>query len=479
MVTLLIDWLLRLVQRRMNGLASRRTLARVARRAWLPRSEKIPESETEFGAGLLHHLQEKRLRSTIRFAAKNSPYYRELFETHRMRPADVRSVSDLRQLPVTDSEAMNDWRKFLAVPQEQLLVVAGSAGTGPTRKTVAFTAADWNQVCTARAVAIGMLIGSRRAPGVAKTTGDGDRAAGKGALMILPPASAGWVDSRLFRDALARTGVPLFEAGTDAPEEAVRLLVEFTPALLIGTPHSLDILTRCAADVGFAYRPSAIISLADALSTAVLSRLNVHWDSAVVACYGSAELGGAQSVAFSSCRGTHLNALDLIVEILDPETGDPAALGDLVVTTLLRRAMPLIRYRTGDTARWVQHECRLPFPSLEILGSRTGVLFRNRTIGARELSECIAGVPGTSGRLLWRYENAASGGGSSVAIERAGYGPGSATDENEILVQLRRAIESALPPGTSAALRGDRLAISVCDDLPGQIRNVRIEDHST
>ncbi len=476
MVTLLIDRLLRLAQRRMTGSASRRALAWAARTAWSPRSEEISESETEYGAGLLHHLQEKRLRSTIRFAATNSPYYRELFETHHMRPGDVRSAFDLRDLPVTDSEALNDWRRFLAVPEEKLLVVAGSAGSGSTRKTVAFTAADWNQVCTARAVATGMLLGGRGAV-VGKTTGRHGRAAGKGALLILPPGSSGWVESRAVRDSLASIDFPVFEASSDEPEEAVRRLLEFTPALLIGTPHSLDTLTRCAADVGFAYRPSAIVTLADALSSAVLARLTGHWDTAVVPCYGTAELGGAQSVAFPSCRGIHVNALDLVVEIIDPETGGPAPLGDLVVTTLLRQAMPLIRYRTGDTARWVQHNCRLPFPSLEIVGDRAGIDFQNCRIGARELSECVAGVPGTTGRLLCRYENAASGGGIRLEIERAAYGPGSETDENEILVRVRSAVENALPPAIASGPRGRNLAISLCDDLPGQIRNVRIEDH--
>ncbi len=459
MVTFLIDRLLRYLQRGRGAFRAAGNLARAARRAWAPRGV-VQESETDFGAGLLHHLREKRLRSSIKYAAAESPYYSELFDRGGIRTGEIRSIGDLSALPMTDNRELLEWRRFLSVPESEVAVTAVSAGTTGMPKTVAFSAADWNQICASRAAGIQAVIGKRR----------------QAALLVLPSGAEMWADRRATVDALERLEFQTFEASVERVEEGVRWLVDFSPALMTGTPYALELLTACAADVGFAYRPSAILTFGDAPGARRIARLREYWQAPVVAAYGAAELGGAQTIAFPECRGTHLNELDFIFEVVDPDTGEPAHMGELVVTTLLRQAMPLVRYRTGDLARRLSHDCRLPFGNYEILDDGVSIAFNGLQIGARELSERFGGMSGLSGRFCWRYRGEEEGGGAVLEVERSGYLADAENSDEEVLGKVSGELRAVLPALLASSSDAGQIELLLAEQLHGQIRDVRIED---
>ncbi|WP_455383047.1 phenylacetate--CoA ligase family protein [Salinispira pacifica] len=461
MVTFLIDRILRLLQRRSSSTGAAGRLVRFARAAWR-REGEVEESDADFGAGLLYHLVARRLRGAIRYAARNSAYYGDLFEQRNIRYGEVRSPADLADLPITDVGALSDWRRMLAVPEEEVAVTVLSAGTAGPARTVAFTVEDWNQVCAARAAALGLLL----------PRGRSSLRRGLGALVMMPAGSEMWAERRAVSDALRRLGAQLFEGTTDQPEEAVRWLVDFEPDLIVGTPFALDTLTWCAAEVGFSYRPTALTTVGDAAGPIVTSRILAHWGVKPTPAYGTAETGGAQTLMLPGCRGVHLNDLDFVFEIVDTETGEPAAAGDLLVTTLLRRAMPLVRYRTGDRARRVQHSCRLPFSNVQLLGDGREIEWHGARVPVRELSETLLSIDGLSGRFLFRYpigEDAAE-----LVAERAVCGPGAGQTDDEIVRLLETAIRRALPP--SAPDAAPSLELTVTERLSGQIRYARIDD---
>jgi phenylacetate-coenzyme A ligase PaaK-like adenylate-forming protein len=91
-------------------------------------------------------------------------------------------------------------------------------------------------------------------------------------------------------------------------------------------------------------------------------RLSIEraWHCEVAEHYGMTEMGLGGAMACETRIGYHPREADLFFEIIDPETGHPAqhgAYGEVVFTTLTRRAMPLIRYRTGDFSRWIPGSC--------------------------------------------------------------------------------------------------------------------------
>ncbi len=90
------------------------------------------------------------------------------------------------------------------------------------------------------------------------------------------------------------------------------------------------------------------------------SAMEASWGCRVLDHWGMTETCFGGGVECLSRCGYHLRELDLFIEILSPLTGMPVPegeLGEIVVTTLRREAMPLIRYRTGDAARWLEGPC--------------------------------------------------------------------------------------------------------------------------
>lgn len=105
--------------------------------------------------------------------------------------------------------------------------------------------------------------------------------------------------------------------------------------------------------------PKAILLTADHVPHAIKTAVEAAWGCPVYNHYGMTEmgLGGAECAAR---RGYHLRETDLYVEIVDPHSGQPVAegeSGEVVFTTLTRRGMPLIRYRTGDLSRFLPGAC--------------------------------------------------------------------------------------------------------------------------
>ena len=94
---------------------------------------------------------------------------------------------------------------------------------------------------------------------------------------------------------------------------------------------------------------------------AIVKGLQEIWDCAVYNHYGTTEMGLGGGVECAARRGYHLREADLYFEIIDPLTGgileDERRYGEIVVTTLTRHGMPLIRYRTGDRSRFIPGNC--------------------------------------------------------------------------------------------------------------------------
>jgi phenylacetate-CoA ligase len=128
--------------------------------------------------------------------------------------------------------------------------------------------------------------------------------------------------------------------------------------------------------------------------------LTEYWQAEVYDSYGTTELGGGQSLSFPGCTGFHLNDLHVITEIVDPQTGKPADEGEMVFTTLMREAMPLIRYRSGDRARWIDCPCKLPFRSIEIMGRTDDMIVAgDMNLYGNIIADAIGRVDGANGRI--------------------------------------------------------------------------------
>jgi phenylacetate-coenzyme A ligase PaaK-like adenylate-forming protein len=103
-----------------------------------------------------------------------------------------------------------------------------------------------------------------------------------------------------------------------------------------------------------------VLLTTDHVPHAIVRELQHRWGCEVYNHYGMTEMGFGGGVECAAHFGYHMRELDLYFEIIDPHTGDPlpeGATGEVVFTTLTRRGMPLIRYRTGDFSRFLPQRC--------------------------------------------------------------------------------------------------------------------------
>jgi phenylacetate-CoA ligase len=311
----------------------------------------------------LRHLQEARLARLLEHAWARCPFYRRRFDRAGVRPGDIRSLEDLRALPVLEKRDI----------QEQ----------GEAMVALDWPAADLirNQTGGSTGTPITFYLGHDRKQSRAAATlrhnrwagwDVGDRAAVIwGAPRDRPPAG---LRSSL-RGALLRE--PLW-LDTGSLSEATlhsfhRALFHYRPKIVLAYARSAVLFARFVVGQRLRpYRPLSLITSAEVLEAEDRELLERVFGCPVFNRYGCREV----SVIASECtahRGLHVMAEGLYLEIEAP-TGPaaPGQLGSILVTDLLNAAMPLIRYRIGDMGAWACGTCSCGrhLPRLEKVAGR-------------------------------------------------------------------------------------------------------------
>lgn len=303
--------------------------------------------------GKLAAAQAALLRSTLRQALRGAFYARHLRECD----LDITSVDDLERLPFTTAEALRNWGDFLCVSQGdvQRMVTLHTSGTTGQPKRLAFTDADLARTRDFFAVGMSQLVG-----------------AGQRLAVLLPGAERPDGVADLLRQALSAAGVevlapppevqvaPAADAGTCAePGKALaQWLEQAKPHCLVAAPAQLALLLK-----HFPHRGpeglAGILTSAEPLDDALGLALRRAWQCEILDHYGLTETAYGCAVECPAHQGFHVRELDVLIEIVDisgRKVLAPGEEGEVVITTLQRQAMSLVRYRTGDVA------CLLPAP---------------------------------------------------------------------------------------------------------------------
>ena len=285
--------------------------------------------------------QVQRLRQTIGWAQQRSAFYRERLAD--LSESDLCGLEDLNKLPFTTADDLQqNSLRFLCVSQSEVgrVVTLQTSGTSGASKRLYFTAADQERTI------------DFFQHGMSSLVGPGDQV-----LILLPgehPGSAG----ALLAAGLNRLGAvglihgPVAEAG-----ETLEVMARRTIDVLVGLP--VQVLSLARHSDGKA-APRGVVLCSDHAPEAIRRELRRLWGSEVYTHYGMTEMGLGGGVECQAHAGYHLRELDLYVEIVEPHTGAPledGERGEVVFTTLSRRGMPLIRYRTGDLSRFLPEPC--------------------------------------------------------------------------------------------------------------------------
>jgi phenylacetate-CoA ligase len=294
-------------------------------------------------AGARAALQLERLRQSVAWAAERVPFYRE-----RLGPARIERLGDLAALPFTRKTDLRAHYPFglLAVPRAELARVHASSGTKGKPTVVAYTAGDldvWREVMARVMVAAGARPGDMLhvAYGYGLFTG------GLG-----------------FHDGAERLGMTVVPVSSGNTARHHLLLQDFRPAGLAATPSFALHIAESLAEQGG--DPSALgirygMFGAEPWTEGMRAALERAYGCRAYDTYGLSEIIGPGVAGECQARaGLHVCDDHFLPEVVDPATGvplPPGAEGELVLTTLTKRAMPMIRYRTGDVTALTTEPC--------------------------------------------------------------------------------------------------------------------------
>lgn len=285
-----------------------------------------------------------RLNETIAHARAASPFYR----ARQDWPSGVLvRLDDVARLPFTTAaDLLAGDPPLLALSQSEIarVVTLETSGTSGAPKRLHFTADDLE--ATVEFFRHGMGLFAR----------PDDRVA-----VAFPGRHPGGVAAGL-AVALRRLGAePLVAPAPFDPLALAAWLRALQPDVVAGPPVPLLAAARVAAnDGGRPIRVRAALLSSDHIAESLARGLAKAWGAEIFRHWGMTETGYGGAVDCACHCGCHLREDELLVEVVDPETGAPApsgALGEIVVSTLRRRAAPLLRYRTGDLARLVEGPC--------------------------------------------------------------------------------------------------------------------------
>jgi phenylacetate-CoA ligase len=286
-------------------------------------------------------LQAERLRETVAWAVERVGFYGE-----RVR-GSVRGLEDLAGLPFTRKSDLRDHYPFglLAVPLTELARIHASSGTRGKPTVVGYTAADldvWREVMARVLVAAG----ARRGDLLHNAFGYGLFTGGLG-----------------FHEAAERVGLAVIPASSGNTARHRLLLRDLRPQGIAGTPSFVLHIAEGLAEEGGAATLGLRYGLfgAEPWTAGMRAALERALGCPAYDIYGLSEVVGPGVSGECAARaGLHIADDHFLPEVVDPGTGaslPPGREGELVLTTLTKRALPLLRYRTGDITALDPERC--------------------------------------------------------------------------------------------------------------------------
>lgn len=294
-------------------------------------------------------LQETKLQLIVEYAYENSAFYKDRFDTLGLSPKDIKSISDLTRIPLLSK---NDVRENLysgllvaGLDKRDVLKINTSGSTGEPftifadreqleyRFATTMRSAEWT----------GWRIGNRQARLWHQTLG-----------MSKTQALREKIDAIFLR----RMFIPAFEVDSKSILKTINKLNRKKPLLLDGYAESLNLIASFLnqGEIEIKFQPKAIMSSAQALPDETRIQIERAFKSKVFDKYGSREFSGIAYECMAH-QGHHVMEESYIVELLvSDRPARPGEIGEVVITDLLNRAVPMIRYRIGDLAVAMDNE---------------------------------------------------------------------------------------------------------------------------
>jgi len=296
----------------------------------------------------LEQLQLERLQSTLYRVATHVPFYRKKFKELAIDPDGFRSLEELRKLPFTTKDDLRSNYPYglFAVPLRDVVRLHASSGTTGMATVVGYTRNDiknWSDMVARILTATGV-----DADDVVQI------AFGYGLF-------TGGFGLHYGAERVGASVIPISSGNT---KRQIQILQDFKTTTLVCTPSYALLLADTMIEMNININALQLKyglfggePWSEEMRTEITNKLGII----ATDNYGLSEvMGPGVAGECSYCNGLHINEDHFIVEVINPETLEPAApgeLGELVFTTITKEAFPVIRYRTRDLARLVTNPC--------------------------------------------------------------------------------------------------------------------------
>ncbi len=344
----------------------------------------------------LESLQLKRLQTVVERVYSSVPFYRSSFEKAGITPADVRSLDDLQRLPFTTKQDMRDSYPYglFAAPLEEIVRIHASSGTTGKPTVVGYTQKDidtWSELMARSFVAAGVHKGDiiHNAYGYGLFTG------GLGA--------------HYGAERLGASVIPISGGNT---KRQIMIMQDFGSTVLTCTPsYSLFVAEEAKAEgIDFGKLKLKVgIFGAEPWSEAMRTEIEAKLNLTAIDIYGLSEImgPGVAIECIEAKKGLHIWEDHFIPEIINPETGQRVAdgeLGELVITTITKQGIPLIRYRTRDITS-ISHEpcvCGRTHARIARMSGRSDdmLIIRGVNVFPSQIESILVGIEGVEPHYL-------------------------------------------------------------------------------
>ena len=398
---------------------------------YVHRQRKVPSLDTP----KLRELQTVKLRAIIKHAYENVAYYRKLFDSAGVKPADVVDLTDLTKIPLTTKSDLQNLAldevtaANMSIDKCKEMVISGPSGQ-PLR--IFFTPKDYGflEMLWAR----GFLE-------------NGLRLTDKRVSIEFQLPYTSWIQ---------RLGIwrkDLLSVQYDPPSQ-VSIIKEMNPDALTGYPFDLQALAKAITAVDAKeIQPRLVFSLGSFLGSEPRRLIEEVFATRIFDFYATGELG---CIAWECTNhaGYHINTDAFVLELIEGERSVPLGeKGEIVCTALHSHAMPLIRYRTGDVGVFSDEPCPcgrgLPRMSYREGRANTFIITpTNRLVSPCWLVNILKVIPGIAQYKL---------------VQKA---------KGQLLVKLKKGRDfssetvNRIRDGLSSALEGINIEVEVVDDMP-------------
>ena len=393
--------------------------------------ETLPREQLEL-------LQLERLRSTVSHCAK-APFYQKKFLEMGLKPEDIQTLDDVQRLPFTTKEDLRDnypWG-LTAVPLKDCVRLHSSSGTTGNPTVVTHTQRDLDEWAKAVARCLWM-VGARPEDVFQNSAGYGMFTAGLG-----------------FQYGAERVGMLTVPAAAGNTLRQIKFIRDFGTTVLHAIPSYAIHLAEVLKDEGVDPKSIQLRTLcigAEPHTEEQRRRIERMLGVKAYNSFGMTEMNGP-GVAFE-CKyqeGMHLWEDNYIVEIVEPDTLEPVPdgeMGEMVLTTLDRDMMPVLRYRTRDLTRILPGECKCgrTHRRIDRIKGRTDDMFiiKGVNVFPMQVEKVLVQYPGLGSNYLITLENINDSDVMTVEVELEGLESDIFPDIQNMTKDIQAALKSEI-----------------------------------